>query len=69
MRRIQIMGAVLEKKENNKVSFKFELEADEFERALQETYNKNRGRFNIPGFRKGKAPRKIIEMNYGEEIF
>ncbi|HZK00475.1 MAG TPA: trigger factor [Tissierellaceae bacterium] len=63
------MGAVLEKKENNKVSFKFELEADEFERALQETYNKNRGRFNIPGFRKGKAPRKIIEMNYGEEIF
>lgn len=63
------MGAVLEKKENNKVSFKFELQADEFERALQETYNKNRGRFNIPGFRKGKAPRKIIEMNYGEEIF
>ena len=63
------MSVVLEKKENNKVSFKFQLEADQFEKALQETYLKNRGRFNIPGFRKGKVPRKIIEMNYGEEIF
>ncbi|MDR7870648.1 MAG: trigger factor [Tissierellaceae bacterium] len=63
------MSAVFEKKENNKVSFSFELEADNFEKALQEAYTKNRGRFNIPGFRKGKVPRKIIEMNYGEEIF
>lgn len=63
------MGAVLEKKENNKVFFNFELEADAFEKALQDAYMKNRGRFNIPGFRKGKAPRKIIELNYGEEIF
>ena len=63
------MSAVFEKKDNNKVSFSFELEADEFEKALQETYIKNRGKFNIPGFRKGKVPRKIIELNYGEEIF
>lgn len=63
------MGAVLEKKENNKVFFNFELEADAFEKALQDAYMKNRGRYNIPGFRKGKAPRKIIELNYGEEIF
>lgn len=63
------MNVVLEKKENNKVSFSFELEADKFEKALQETYLKNRGRFNIPGFRKGKVPRKIIEVNYGEEVF
>lgn len=63
------MSVVFEKKENNKVSFSLTLEADKFEKALQETYLKNRGRFNIPGFRKGKVPRKIIEMNYGEEIF
>ncbi|NLY45536.1 MAG: trigger factor [Tissierella sp.] len=63
------MSVVLEKKENNKVSFNFKLEADKFEKALQETYLKNRGRFNIPGFRKGKVPRKIIEVNYGEEVF
>lgn len=63
------MSTVFDKKENNKVSFSFELEADKFEKALQEAYLKNRGRFNIPGFRKGKVPRKIIEVNYGEEIF
>lgn len=63
------MGAVLEKRENNKVSFNFELGAEDFDKALQDAYLKNRGRFNIPGFRKGKVPRKIIEMNYGEEIF
>ena len=63
------MSAVFEKKENNKVSFSFELGADQFEKALQDTYLKNRGRFNIPGFRKGKVPRKLIEMNYGEEVF
>lgn len=63
------MKAVLEKKENNKVFFNFELEVEKFEKAMQQAYLKNRGRFNIPGFRKGKVPRKIIEMNYGEEIF
>lgn len=63
------MKAVFEKKENNKVFFNFELEADKFENAIQEAYLKNRGRFNIPGFRKGKVPRKIIELNYGEGIF
>ena len=63
------MSAVFEKKDNNKVSFSFELGADQFEKALQDAYLKNRGRFNIPGFRKGKVPRKLIEMNYGEEIF
>lgn len=64
-----IMKAVLEKKENNKVFFNFELEVEKFEKAMQQAYLKNRSRFNIPGFRKGKVPRKIIEMNYGEEIF
>ena len=63
------MKAILEKKENNKAHFTIEIPAENFEEALQKAYLKNRSRFNIPGFRKGKAPRKIIEMNYGKEIF
>lgn len=63
------MKAVLEKRENNKVTFNVELEYDKFEDNLQKAYLKNRGKFSIPGFRKGKVPRKILEMNYGEDLF
>ncbi len=63
------MKAVLDKKENNKVSFNVELEYDQFEANLQKAYLKNRGKFSLPGFRKGKVPRKILEMNYGEDLF
>lgn len=63
------MKLAIEKKEGNKVSFNIEIECDEFEKGLQKAYLQNRGKFNIPGFRKGKTPRKIIEMNYGEEVF
>ncbi len=63
------MKAILEKKENNKATFTFEISEGNFEAALQKAYLKNRSKFNIPGFRKGKVPRKIIEMNYGVEIF
>lgn len=63
------MDFVLKNKENNKVSFNIEVTPEEFEKAVQNAYLKNRNRFNIPGFRKGKAPRKIIELNYGEGIF
>lgn len=63
------MKAVLGKKENNKVDFTIEISEVDFEKELQKAYLKNRARFNIPGFRKGKVPRKIIEMNYGEGIF
>ena len=61
--------AKFEKKENNKVYFTIELESDKFEEAVQQAYLKNRGRFNIPGFRKGKVPKKIIDLNYGEDFF
>lgn len=64
-----VMNSVLEKKENNKAFFNIEIEEKEFEKAIQKAYLKNRNRFNIPGFRRGKAPRKIIELNYGEGIF
>ena len=63
------MKAVFEKKEKNMVHFNIELPAGDFEGALQKAYLKNRSKFNIPGFRKGKIPRKIIEMNYGDEVF
>ena len=63
------MKAVFEKKEKNTVYFNMEISTQDFEKAVQEAYLKTRGRFNIPGFRKGKVPRKIIEMNYGEEVF
>ncbi|NLC04016.1 MAG: trigger factor, partial [Tissierellia bacterium] len=63
------MSAVLEKKENNKVTFNIEVEFDKFEENLQKAYLKNRGKFSLPGFRKGKVPRKILEMNYGEDLF
>ncbi len=56
-------------KEGNKVSLKIEVDAKKFEECVQKSYLKNKGKFNIPGFRKGKVPRKIIEMNYGEGVF
>jgi len=69
LRRKYIMNPVLEKKENNKATFTIEIGEDKFEEAIQKAYIKNRHIFNIPGFRKGKVPRKIIEMNYGEGVF
>lgn len=63
------MKVALEKKENNKVTFNIEIPEVEFAKAVQKAYLQNRGHFNIPGFRKGKVPRKIIEMNYGKEVF
>ncbi len=56
-------------KENNTVKMSITVPAAEFEKSVQKAYLKSRGRFNMPGFRKGKAPRKIIEMTYGEGVF
>lgn len=63
------MSSIVEKIEGNKVSLKIEVSYEDFEKEIQKAYNKNKGRFNIPGFRKGKVPRKIIEANYGEGVF
>lgn len=63
------MEFALKNKENNRACFNIEITEEEFEKAIQKAYLKNRNKFNIPGFRKGKAPRKIIELNYGESIF
>lgn len=63
------MGSRFETVETNKVKITFEISPEKFEEGVQEAYKKNRGKINIPGFRKGKAPRKIIEMNFGKEVF
>ena len=63
------MKSTVEKLSSNKVQLTIEVEAAKFDEGMQKAYKKMVGKFNIPGFRKGKAPRKIIENYYGEEIF
>ncbi len=63
------MSSSIEKKEKNTVTLKIEVAKEKFEEGIKKSYLKNRKRFNIPGFRKGKAPRKIIESRYGVEVF
>lgn len=63
------MSVKVEKLETNVVELEFEIDKDAFESAMQRSYIKNIKHFNIPGFRKGKAPRKIVEKMYGSEIF
>ena len=63
------MKAELLKKEGNKVTFKLTVDNDKFESAVNKAYNKNKGKYNIPGFRKGKAPRMVIETQYGKGVF
>lgn len=61
--------ATFVKKEGNQVTFTFEIEAAAFENGIKKAYSKSKSRFNIPGFRKGKAPMHLIEKMYGAEIF
>ncbi len=63
------MSNTVEKLENNRVKITFQIDAESFEKGIQEAYNKNKGKINIQGFRKGKAPRQIIEKMYGKEFF
>ena len=58
-----------EKIEKSQVALTIEVEAAEFEAAMEKAYRKMRGKINVPGFRPGKAPRKIIEGMYGAEVF
>ncbi len=58
-----------EKLEKSKVMLTIEVSAEDFEAAINKAYLKMRGKMNVPGFRPGKAPRKIIEGMYGVEVF
>ncbi|MDD5823006.1 MAG: trigger factor [Firmicutes bacterium] len=63
------MKSTIIAKEGNEVKFEVVFAAEEFEAAVDAVFKKNRNQFQIDGFRKGKAPRKIIERMYGAEIF
>ena len=61
------MSITVEKISSNKVKLSFDVESAKFDEAMNKAYIKVRGQVNIPGFRKGKAPRKLIENMYGGE--
>lgn len=63
------MNAKMEKVENNVVKFEITVEAEKFNEAVEKAYRKNKAKYNIPGFRKGKAPLAIIKQYYGEGVF
>ena len=63
------MSSTFEKLTSNKVKLNFVVSAEDFDKALATAYSKNVKRFNIPGFRRGKAPRHVIEMHYGPSVF
>ncbi len=63
------MATKVEKLGANKVKVEISVSAQEFEEGIKSAYQKMKGRFNIPGFRKGKAPRAIVENHYGPQVF
>ena len=63
------MSLQVEKLEKNMAKLTIEVSAEELEKAIEDAYQKNKNKISIPGFRKGKAPRKMIENMYGREVF
>ena len=63
------MGLQVEKLEKNMAKLTIEVSAEEFSKAVEAAYQKNKNKINVPGFRKGKVPKKMIEQMYGKGIF
>lgn len=63
------MNVVTEKLEKNMAKMTVEVEAADFEKSMQKAYQKQKGRISIPGFRKGKVDRAVIERMYGPQVF
>lgn len=63
------MSLQVEKLEKNMAKLTIETSAEDFEAAIEKAYQKNKGKMNVQGFRKGKAPRKVIEKMYGAGVF
>ncbi|NLX64982.1 MAG: trigger factor [Clostridiaceae bacterium] len=62
------MSVKIEKLEKNQVKLEIEVDAKVFDECMNKAYIKNKSRFNIPGFRRGKAPRSMVERYYGEQV-
>ena len=63
------MSLQVEKLEKNMAKLTIEVSAEELDKAIETAYQKNKNKISLPGFRKGKAPRKMIEQMYGKEVF
>ncbi len=63
------MSQTVEKKEHNMAVITVEVPAEEFEKAVEKAYQRNKKSISVPGFRKGKVPRQLIEKMYGKEVF
>ena len=63
------MSVQVENLEKNMAKLTIEVPAEELEKALEKAYQKQKSRISLPGFRKGKAPRKMIEQMYGKGVF
>ena len=63
------MASKVEKLDGNKAKIEINVSPDEFEKGVNQAYQKNKAKFSIPGFRKGKAPRAILENHFGKELF
>lgn len=63
------MSLQVEKLENNTAKLTIEVPAEELDKAIQKAYQKNKNKFNVPGFRKGKVPYAMIEKMYGAGVF
>lgn len=63
------MGLQVEKLEHNMAKLTIEVSTEELEKAIQKVYQKTKNKISVPGFRKGKVPRQVIERMYGREVF
>lgn len=63
------MSLQVEKLEKNMAKLTIEVATEEFSKAVEAAYQKNKGKISVPGFRKGKVPKKMIEQMYGKEVF
>ena len=63
------MSFTVEKLDKNMAKLTIEVSVEDFEKAVEAAYHKNKGKIEVPGFRKGKVPRQMIEKMYGKEVF